>query len=406
MKLSFPFFVSRRYLFAKKSHTAINFISIVSVTGVAVGTMAFIVVLSVYNGFDDLIKTLFNSFDPDIKITLVEGKRFTPDSIQYAKIKKIPGVYDIAEVVEENAMLQYGQKEYIATIKGVSDNFAKVNGVGSKISEGKFILHKGSYPYVIIGQGVSYYLSANISLPEQLVIYVPRRGSEVSMVPEEAFNKKYISISGVFSIAEDIDSKYVLVPLQFARNMLEYTNELTAFEVKVKNDANVDKVQNEIAKLMGPTFVVKNRYQQQELFYKIMKSEKWAIFLILSFILIVASLNIIGSLTMLILDKKKDIKTLNHLGADWKVIRKIFLYNGWFNSFLGAIIGTSLGLLICWLQIEYGLIKLQGSGSFVVDSYPVKIVTSDIIIVLFTVFAIGFATSLIPVRVISRKYFQ
>jgi lipoprotein-releasing system permease protein len=406
MKISFPFFMSRRYLFAKKSHTAINFISIISVVGVAMGTMAFIVVLSVYNGFDDLIKSLFNSFDPDIKISLVEGKTFIPDSIQYQKIKHIQGVRDIAEVVEENAMLQYGKKEYIATIKGVSDNFNNVNSVNTRISDGKFMLNNGSTPFAVIGLGVSYYLAVNINYGEPLVIYVPRRGAEISLIPEEAFNRKYINISGIFSIAEDIDSKYVLVPITFARSMLEYKNEVTALEVKLQADAHVDEVQDDILKILGPSYRVQNRYQQQELFYKIMKSEKWAIFFILSFILIVASLNIIGSLTMLILDKKKDIKTLNHLGADWKIIRKIFLYNGWFNTFIGAIIGTSLGLFICWLQIHYGFVKLQGSGSFVIDSYPVKIVTTDILIVLCTVFCIGFVTSLIPVRVISRKYFE
>jgi lipoprotein-releasing system permease protein len=409
MKLSelrFPFFISKRYLIAKKSHSAINIISVISLFGVATGTMALIVVLSVFNGFDGLIRSLFNSFDPDIKITLVEGKTFIPDSVKYIKLQAIQGINTIAEVVEENALIQYRDKQYIATIKGVSSNFIDVSGIDKKITEGKFMLQNGAVSYAVVGQGVAYYLSVGLNLADPLVLYVPRRKAEISIIPEEAFNKKYIVPSGIFSIEQDFDAKYVLVPLQYARDILEYNKEVTALEIKVKPGVNIDKVQHEIAALVGPGFYVKNRFQQQELFYKIMKSEKWAIFFILTFILIVASLNIISSLTMLVLDKKKDISTFSHMGADWKTIRKIFLFNGWFNSMAGAIAGVILGILICWLQTRYGFVKLQGSGSFVIDAYPVKIVFSDILLVLGTVLLIGFVTSWIPVRVISRKYFE
>jgi lipoprotein-releasing system permease protein len=404
--LRFPLFISKRYLIAKKSHSAINIISIISLFGVAIGTMALIVVLSVFNGFDGLIRSLFNSFDPDIKITLVEGKTFIPDSVKHIKLQAIQGIETIAEVVEENALIQYRDKQYIATIKGVSSNFIAVSGVDKKITEGKFMLQNGVVPYAVVGQGVAYYLSVGLNLADPLVLYVPRRKAGISFIPEEAFNKKYIVPSGIFSIEQDFDAKYVLVPLQYARDILEYNKEVTALEIKVKAGENIDKVKNEITALFGTGFYVKNRFQQQELFYKIMKSEKWAIFFILTFILIVASLNIISSLTMLVLDKKKDISTFSHLGADWKTIRKIFLFNGWFNSMAGAIAGVILGILICWLQTKYGFVKLQGSGSFVIDAYPVKIVMSDIFLVLSTVLLIGFITSWIPVRVISRKYFE
>ena len=378
----------------------------ISVVGVAVGTMALVVILSVFNGFDSLIKSLFNSFDPDIKITLVEGKTFTPDSIKYAQLKSIQEIEAISETVEENSLVQYGEKQYIATIKGVSDNFSKVVGIKNKMKEGKFMLRNGVVPYAVVGQGVAYYLSLNINLTSAIVFYVPRRTAEISLDPEDAFNKKYVVASGTFSIEEDIDSKYILLPIDFARKILEYDNQVSALEIRVKDGENVDNTRDKIQQIFGANFSVKNRYQQQELFYKIMKGEKWAIFFILSFILIVASLNIIGSLTMLILDKKKDIITLNHLGADWKTIRRIFLYNGWINTVVGAIIGTIFGLVICWLQMSYGFIKLQGSGSFVIDAYPVKILLSDIALILATVFAIGFLTSWIPVRVISKKYFE
>jgi lipoprotein-releasing system permease protein len=404
--MNFPFFISKRYLFAKKSHSAINIISIISIFGVAVGTMALVIILSVFNGFDEVIQSLFNSFDPNIKITLIEGKVFHLDSIKVEQLKKINGVEHVAEVLEETALLQYHNKQYIATIKGVSANFLNINNVEKKITEGKFILKNGQIPYSVVGQGVAYYLGVTIDQTEPLVIYIPRRNADITDAPEEAFNKKYITPSGVFSIEQDIDSKYILVPIEFARRILEYSNEVSALEIKTKTGENIKEIQEKILQIMGPGFSVKDRYQQQELFYKIMKSEKWAIFFILTFILIVASLNIIGSLTMLILDKKKDIKTLNYIGADWKTIRKIFLYNGWINSIIGAFIGLLLGLVICCLQIKYGFVKLEGSGSFVIDNYPVKLVFSDIFFILITVLSIGFLTSWIPVRVISRKYFE
>lgn len=401
----FPFFISNRYLMAKKSYSAIHFISLLSIIGVAVGTMALVIVLSVFNGFDVVIKSLFNSFDPELKISLVEGKVFTPDSSKINSIKHINGVAEVATTLEENALFQYRDKQYIATIKGVSANYTSINSIDQHMTDGKYKLQNGVVPYAVVGQGVAYYLGMNVNLAEPLVIFVPRRLAENSMVPEEAFNKKYITPMGSFSIEQDIDNKYVLVPLDFARKTLEYDNEISALEIKLHSTANSDKVQGSIQQLLGPEYKVQNRYQQQELFYKIMKSEKWAIFFILLFILIVASLNIIASLTMLIVDKKKDIRILSHLGADWKSIRKIFLINGWLNTLVGAVFGILIGLLICAAQIRYGLVKLEGSGSFIIDAYPVKILFSDILLVFFTVLVIGFLTSLIPVKVISKKYF-
>jgi lipoprotein-releasing system permease protein len=374
--------------------------------GVSVGAMALVVVLSVFNGFDELIKSLFNSFDPDLKITMVEGKSFTPDSIAYTKIENIKGVYKVAEVVEENALVQYREKQYISVIKGVSDSYALVSGVNKTVTEGKFLLKDGVVPFAVLGQGVAYYLGVGIGLGDPLVLYVPRRTAEVSMNPEEAFNRKYITPIGVFAIQQDFDSKYILVPIEFARKLLEYNKQVTALELKVFPGADVDNIQNEVKAILGKKFAVKNRYEQQELFYKIMKSEKWAIFFILTFILIVASFNIIGSLTMLIIDKKKDITVLNSLGATWKTIQRVFLFEGLFISLLGAMIGVVMGLLICWAQIQFDIVKLQSTGTFVIDSYPVKIVFADIMLVLLTVVVIGFITSWIPIRVVSKKYFE
>lgn len=402
----FPYFISKRYIIAKKSHSAINVISLISLIGVAIGTMALIVVLSVFNGFDGLIKSLFNSFDPDIKITAIEGKTFIPDSAKFYHIKSIPEIAEISEVVEENALVQYRDKQYIATLKGVSSNFSSVSGLDKRIVEGKYMLRNGKIPFAVIGQGVAYYLSVGLNFGDPLAIYALRRNAEVSLIPEEAVNIKYVMPAGIFSIEQDFDAKYIILPLDFTREILEYTDEVTALEIKAKPGSDVNTIKKKVENIMGKGFSVKNRYEQQEIFYKIMESEKWAIFFILTFILIVASLNIIGSLTMLILDKKKDIQTFSNLGADWNTIRKIFLLNGWFSTLAGAITGVILGITICYLQIEFGLVKLQGSGTFVIDSYPVKVIFSDIILVLITVALIGFITSWIPVRVISRKYFE
>lgn len=403
--MNFPLYIAKRYLFSKKSTNIINIISAISVIGVAVGTMALIVVLSVFNGFDDLIKSLFNSFDPDIKITSVNGKTFIPDS-RLDSLKTFKEIDIFTESVEDNALLKHRDKQYIATIKGVDENFLKTSGIDSMIVDGEFILKYEDKNFAIIGQGVAYYLSLGLNyVSPAITVYVPKRNKQISQLNiDEAFNKKTIVTSGVFSIQQDFDSKYVIVPLDFAREIFNYTNEISSIEIKIKKGENIEFVQNKIKKLFGNNFEVNNRYQQHELLYKIMQSEKWAIFLILTFILIIASFNVIGSLTMLIIDKQKDIFILQSMGADFSLIRKIFLFEGWLISFVGAIIGLIFGLLICWLQQEFGLIKLNTSGTFIIENYPVKIVIVDLFYVFSTVVLIGFIAAWYPVRYITRNY--
>jgi len=403
--MNFPFFISKRYFVSKKSQSAINIISWISLGGVAVGTMALVVVLSVFNGFDDVIQSLFNSFDPDIKITLKEGKVFDLNADNIANIEHLQEVDKVTYVLEESALLQYGDKQYIAQMKGVSTNYPDSNPIKSKVSHGEFLLSKNNVPFALIGAGVAYYLGVDPNFVKPLNIYIPRRDADINDA-ENAFTHQLISISGEFSIEQDIDAKYFIVPYDFASKALDYSNKVSALEIKLKDYSLVEKAQAKINQIVGTEFHVKNRYQQQEMFYKIMKSEKWAIFFILTFILIVASLNIIGSLTMLIIDKKRDIQTFGYLGANWKDIRRIFLFNSWINVIIGAVIGLFIGLAVCSAQIYFGFIKLQGSGSFVIENYPVKIVATDILLVFFTVIAIGYLTSLIPVRAISRKYFE
>jgi lipoprotein-releasing system permease protein len=402
--VNFPLFIARRYLFAKKSRNVINIISTISVVGVSIGTMALIVVLSVYNGFDNLVRSLFNSFDPDIKITLVEGKTFVPGPSMLDSLRAHPGVIHLAEVIEENVLIRYGERQYIATVKGVSEEYVEMSGIDSMIIDGDFILQKGETPYAVIGQGIAIYLSVGLSFITPLNIYVPKRTGRVTLSPENAFNRKYLYPSGVFAIQQDFDSKYMIVPIWFARDLLDYNQEVSALEIKLSGNTDEDLLIMDIQELMGPAFEVKNRLQQQELLYRIMKSEKWAIFFILAFILVVASFNIIGSLTMLIIDKKKDISTLRSLGTDLERIRRIFFIEGWLISFIGAMLGLLIGSLVCWVQQEFGIIQLQGSGSFVINSYPISMEWLDFVFIFLTVLLIGFVAAWYPVRYITRRY--
>jgi len=402
--LDFPFFVARRYLFAKKSQNTINLISAISVVGVAVGTMALIVVLSVFNGFDSLVQSLFNAFNPDLKITIKEGKRFSSDLPSVKRLKEIKGILYSTDVVEENALLRYDDKQYIATIKGVSSDFVKMSGIDSMIIDGAFVLNESNNEYAVVGQGIAIKLAIGLNFINPIIVYVPRRLTTTTLSPDQAFNRRYIFPSGIFAIQQDFDSKYMIVPLEFARSLVDYTNEVSAIEIKVDPAFQVESIQQEARNIMGPDFDVKNRYEQEELLFKIMKTEKWAIFFILSFILIVASFNIIGSLTMLIIEKKKDISILQSMGTDLVRIRKIFLYEGWMITIIGAIAGLILGIIICWAQQAFEIIKLGGSGSFVIDAYPVQMVLTDFLLVFLTVLAIGYFAAWYPVRYITRKF--
>jgi len=370
------------------------------VAGVAIGTIALIVVLSVFNGFDNLVRSLFNSFDPDLKITSVIGKTFSSDNEKIQMLEKAEGILYLTEVVEENALLRYDERQYIATIKGVGEDFVKMSGIDSMIIDGDFTLVEEGKPYAVIGQGVAFNLAVGLNFISPIIFYVPRNTKLISMNPAKAFNRKYIFPSGVFAIQQDFDSKYVIVPLFFARDLLGYTNEVSSIEIKIDPAYETSMVQENIKELLGPDFSVKNRFEQQELLYKIMKSEKWAIFLILTFILVVASFNVIGSLTMLIIEKKNDIGILRSMGTSISVLRQIFLFEGWMISLLGAFAGLVLGTLICWTQQHFGIIKLQGSGSFVIDAYPVSIEIPDLIWIFLIVLLIGYLAAWYPVRYI------
>lgn len=407
--MNLPFFVAKRYLFAKKSHNAINIISGVSVAGVTVGTMALIIILSVFNGFDDLVKSLFNSFDPPVKIALAEGKTFVPDQNKLDSLEKIPGVIAYTKVLEENVLVRYGnrqfgEKQYIATVKGVDDNYLNVSGLDSMIVEGKFSLKDKNQYFAVVGRGIAYNLTIGLSFIYPLNIYVPGKTEGYAVNLQDAIKIGAIYPKGIFSIEEEYDSKYIITPYIFLAKLLNDTNSISALEVKLSSERNLNEIQTRIEQLFGSKFSVKNRFQQKEVFYKIMKYEKWAIFFILSFILMVASFNIISSLSMLIIEKKKDIATFQSMGADRKTIRRIFMNEGLMISFFGAIVGTLLGTLVCWIQQRYGIIKLSSSGTFIIDAYPVAIRVGDIISTFFIVMAIGIFSAWYPVKYIVSKY--
>ncbi|MDX2429688.1 MAG: ABC transporter permease [Bacteroides sp.] len=402
--MNLSFYIARRYLLGKKSQNAINIISTISVIGISVGTMALVIVLSVFNGFDTVVKSLFSAFDPDIQISVVEGKTFLPEDLP-EKIRSLPGVEAVSEVLEENVLLLYGDKQHIATVKGVDEFYQDVSGLDSMIYEGSMKLKDENRSYAVVGQGVAYHLRIGLNFINPLFIYTIDRKSRINMAqPEESIRRDFIYPSGIFSIEQDFDSRYVIVPIEFTRKLLSYENEASFLEVKLNPTFQAEEVQAEISAIMGGAYHVKNREQQNALFYRVMKTEKWAIFLILTFILIIASFNIIGSLSMLIIDKKSDILTLRNMGASKQLIERIFLVEGWLISITGSLLGLGLGTGISWIQQHFGVIKLAGSGSFVIDSYPVKIQGVDILLIWLTVLLIGFIAARYPVRQISRKY--
>ncbi len=403
--MNFPYFIARRYLFAKKSHNIINIISIISVVGMATGVMALVVVLSVFNGFDSLIRSMYSVFDADIKIELVEGKTF-PDTLSSLNtVRNHPSVAVFSEVLQENAIFKYRSKQHIGVVKGVSRNYPELTGIDSMMIDGEFLLWRGSQPLAVMGQGAAFYLNANLAHFDPLEIYMPRRGRLPTISTATAFTSKAIMPSGVFAIEQEFDTQHVFTPIEFVRGLLNHTHEVTSIEILLAPRANQGRVQQEIQQILGDEFKVRNRYQQNESLYRTMKSEKLIVGVILSFILIIASFNIVGTLSMLIIDKRKDVETLRSLGADNRTIQQIFTTEGLLISIAGTVIGAALGLLICWMQIRFKLVKLEGIGDFIIDAYPVDIQPLDIAFILVLVLVIGFVAARFPVRYITDRIF-
>jgi lipoprotein-releasing system permease protein len=366
--------------------------------------MSLVIVLSVMNGFENIITQMYNSFNPDIRIETVKGKTIDVAEFPLSKLKKIDGIVNYSEIIEENALIRYKNKQQIVVIKGVDDNFEKVSEIKSKIVEGKFLLKNQQADFMVLGYGIYDNLEIQLNdYKSQISIYIPKRDKEISLDPSQAFNNEQIFAIGAFSIQQDFDTKYVIVPLRLAKKLLNYESEISAIELSIDKNKNVENIQQEIKQLIGDNYTIKNRYQQEEMLYKIIKSEKIAIFLILSFIILIAAFNLIGSISMLILEKKQDIVILRSLGASGSLIKKIFLAEGLMISFAGAFIGIILGGIVCLLQQEFGIIRLQGSGSFIIDAYPVKIQISDILKVAVIVTIIGFIAAWFPINNIDNE---
>jgi lipoprotein-releasing system permease protein len=398
--MNFPFFIAKRYLVSKKSHNAINIISAISVGCVCIGTMALIIVLSAFNGLSDLVESLYNSFDPDIRITAKQGKTFDSFSPELSELKKLKGIAYYTEVVEGNALLKFNDKQCVATIKGVNNQFGEMTGFDTLIRDGKFDITKNN---IVIGAGIAYVLdNGPKDFFSPITVYAPKRGNTSSLNPEDALNEMRVYTAGEFAINNEFDYKYVIMNIDKARALLDYTREVSSIEIAFQKGQNAESVQNEIQHVLGEKYEVKNREQQNELLYKTFRSEKLWTFLILVFILIIATFNVIGSLTMLIIEKKKDITILHNMGADIKLIRKIFLVEGLLITFIGAAAGMILGTLICWLQRTFSIIKFD--EGFVVEAYPVSFHLMDFVMVITVVMLIGFFAAWYPVRIFTKKY--
>lgn len=405
--MNFPFYIAKRYLFSKKSHNAINVISAISVCGVALATLALVCTLSVFNGFQDLVATFFTAFDPQLKITAVKGKVFDGQDPRILQIRELPEVELCSESLEDNIMAQYQDKQTMAVLKGVEDNFDRLTPIDSILfGRGELILHDEVVDYAIPGIQLLSTLGASIRFLDPLEIYAPKRGAKVNLAnPSTAFSTGQLFSSGlVFAVnQEKYDGSYILTSLRFARDLFQYTSEVSAINLKLKPEADTDAVKEKIEQILGEDFCVSDRYEQQADTFRIMEIEKLISYLFLTFILVIASFNVIGSLSMLIIDKRDDVNTLRNLGANDNQIVRIFLFEGRMISFIGASLGVVLGLFLCWLQQKYGLIALGSSGTFVVDAYPVSVHLTDVIVIFITVLAVGFLSVWYPVRFLSKR---
>lgn len=406
--MNLPFYIARRYLFSKKSHNAINIISGISVCGVALATLALVCTLSVFNGFQDMVATFFTAFDPEIKITVAEGKTFDSKDPRIEELRTMPEIQVFTETLEENAMVQYKGRQAMATIKGVQDNFEQLTAIDSILyGRGDFILHDAVVDYGVMGIELVSVLGTGIQFVDPLEVYAPKRKEKVNMAnPAASFTKEYLFSPGVvFAVNQQkYDASYILTSLDFARRLFQYDTEVSSIELRLTPDANVNSVKKKIINLLGADFVVSDRYEQQSDIFRIMEIEKLISYVFLTFILMIACFNVIGSLSMLIIDKKADVQTLRNLGAADKLISRIFLFEGRMISMLGAVAGIVLGVLLCFIQQEFGIISLGSTaGSFVVDAYPVSVHWLDVLLILVTVMVVGFLSVWYPVRYLSRR---
>ena len=406
--MNFPFYIARRYLFSKKSTHAINVISLISVLGVAVATMALVVVLSGFNGFSDLVASFFTNFDPQLKIEATKGKAMPADDPLLVKVKHLPSVEVATECVQDQALAVYHDKQAMVTVKGVEDNFDSLTHISNILyGDGDFTLHVANLQYGVIGIRLAQDLGTGVIWQDYLQIYAPQReGQYDASNPTNAFVKdSLVSPGALFQVKQSkYDQGYVITSIDFARRIFNRQGEITSLELRMKPGVDIDNAKEEIQAMLGDKYKVLDRYEQQADTFNIMRIEKLFAYVFLTFILMVACFNIIGSLSMLIIDKKNDVLTLRNLGATDGQIRRIFLFEGRMISAAGAVIGIVLGLILCWLQQTYGLVQLgDQAGNFVVNAYPISVHPEDILLIFLTVILVGWLSVWYPVRYMSRK---
>lgn len=403
--MNLSLFIAKRYFFSKRKKNFINVIAILSVVGVAFSTAALIIVLSVFNGLEDLLGSLYSSFDPQFKIESVIGKSFVTDENLMTKIKNVKGVDIVTEVIEDFAYVRYRDADMVATIRGVSDNFIDQKRLDGNIVAGDLKLREKDIPFAIVGAGVRYTLS--IAVEDDMyalqIYYIKNVKSSASLDPSQLYSRKSIRPGGVFSIEKTFDENYIFMPLDFVQDLLNYGNKRTFLEVKTVAGTNVSMVQQELKKVLGENFHVLTNKEQHKDLYRLFKLEKLFTFLALSLLLLVGSINIFFSLMMLAIDKKKDIAILSAVGADHNLIQKIFLTEGALIAGMGAVLGLLLGGSICWLQDHYGLVSM-GMESAVMQNYPVKMRVLDFVSTGAVIVVVTLIVSIHPARLAAKTY--
>lgn len=406
--MNFPFYIARRYLFSKKSTHAINIISTISAVGVAVATMALVVTLSVFNGFHDLVASFFTTFDPQLKVVPVSGKTVAADDPTLKTICSLKQVEVATEIVEDMALATHNGRQAMVKIKGVEDNFDSLTHIREILEgDGEYCLHAADMHYGIVGIRLAERFGMGYTFQNELKIYAPKREGQLNLAnPQDGFVEGNLYSPGVLFCVKQgkYDKNYILTSIAFARNLFAQQGMVSAVELRLKPGSDFDGVKAEMNKIGEGKFRVLDRYEQQEDTFKIMKIEKLIAYIFLTFILVVACFNLIGSISMLIIDKRNDVVTLRNLGANDSQIVRIFLFEGRMISTLGALAGIAVGLLLCWMQQQWGLVGLgRSSGSFIIDSYPVSVHPEDVILIFITVLAVGYAAVWYPVRYFSRR---
>lgn len=407
--MNFSFYIARHYLFSKKSHHAINIISAISVCGVALATMAMVCTMSVFNGFQDLVASFFTEIDPQLKLIPNEGKTMAADDPRWNEIKKLPEVEVFTRTLEDQALISLGDKQVMVTVKGVEDNFDSLTDIRSILyGDGEFILHADVLEYGVLGIQLASELGVGTAFDAPLQIYAPKKGEKINLAnPTTGFTESELYSPGVVFVVKQAkyDASYVITSLKFAQNLFGQEGYISGVELKLKPNASEEYVKKEISRIMGDGYSIMNRYEQQNDVFRIMKVEKLIAFLFLTFILLVACFNIIGSVSMLIIEKKDDVCTLRNIGAGPRQITRIFLYEGSMISGFGALFGIVVGLVLCLLQQHYGFIALgQSSGHFVVDAYPVSVHALDVVLIFFTVIIVSMVAIWYPVKYLSRRF--